>query len=97
MTLRHVAKARAALGPNAPLIATNGARDGLDVARCLLAGASAVALTSAVITDGAETLSRAIDELHAYLDEQGVAAREVIGEAADNVKTYEEVAMGRSG
>jgi dihydroorotate dehydrogenase len=97
MTLRHVAKARAALGPNAPLIATNGARDGFDVARCLLSGASAVALTSAVMTNGAAALTRAIDELGAYLDEQGVDAREVIGEAADNVKTYEEVAMGRSG
>jgi dihydroorotate dehydrogenase len=97
LTLRHVAKARAALGPNAPLIATNGARGGRDVARCLLAGASAVALTSVVMTNGVAALSHAIDELEAYLDEQGLAAREVIGEAADNVKTYEEVAMGRSG
>jgi dihydroorotate dehydrogenase len=96
ITLRHVAKARAALGPSAPLIATNGARDGYDVARCLLAGASAVALTSAVITDGAAVLSQAIRELETYLGEQGVAAQELIGEAADSVKTYEEVAMGRS-
>jgi dihydroorotate dehydrogenase (NAD+) catalytic subunit len=97
ITLRHVAKARADLGPTAPLMATNGARDGRDVARCLLAGASAVALTSAVITNGAEVLTRAIDELQTYVDEQGIAARELIGEAADSVKTYEEVAMGRSG
>jgi dihydroorotate dehydrogenase len=97
ITLRHVAKARVQLGPTAPLIATNGARDGRDVARCLLAGASAVALTSAVITDGVEVLTRAIDELQTYVDEQGMTARELIGEAADSVKTYEEVAMGRSG
>jgi dihydroorotate dehydrogenase len=97
ITLRHVAKARAQLGPAAPLIATNGARDGFDVARGLLAGASAVSLTSAVITDGAAVLTRAIGELQTYLDEQGVDARELIGEAADSVKTYEEVAMRGSG
>ena len=97
ITLRHVAKARAALGRALPLIATNGARDGADVARCLLAGASAVALTSAVITDGPAVLTRAIAELQAYLDEQGLDARDVIGEAADSVKTYEEVAMGSTG
>jgi dihydroorotate dehydrogenase (NAD+) catalytic subunit len=97
ITLRHIAKTRAALGAGASLIATNGARDGLDVARCLLAGASAVALTSVVLTDGVDALARAISSLDAYLAEQGLDAREVIGEAADSVKTYEEVAMGRSG
>ena len=78
------------------MIATNGARDGLDVARSLLAGASAVALTSAVITDGASVLARALEQLHAYLEEQGVDAQDLVGEAADSVKTYEEVAMGRT-
>jgi dihydroorotate dehydrogenase (NAD+) catalytic subunit len=97
ITLRHVAKARAELGPEVPLIATNGARDGFDVARCLLAGASAVSLTSAVMTNGTEVLTRAIAELQTYLDEQSLEARELIGEAADSVKTYEEVAMRGSG
>jgi dihydroorotate dehydrogenase (NAD+) catalytic subunit len=96
ITLRHIAKTRATLGAAVPLIATNGVRDGRDVARCLLAGASAVAMTSALITDGAAVLTRAVDGFEAYLDEQGVDARELIGEAADNVKTYEEVAMGRT-
>ncbi|HZC28131.1 MAG TPA: hypothetical protein VE269_00180, partial [Gaiellaceae bacterium] len=96
ITLAHVAKARATLGAAAPLMATNGARDGLDVARSLLAGASAVALTSAVITDGASVLARALEQLHAYLEEQGVDAQDLVGEAADSVKTYEEVAMGRT-
>jgi dihydroorotate dehydrogenase (NAD+) catalytic subunit len=97
ITLRHVAKARIALGADVPLVATNGARNGRDVARCLLAGASAAALTSAVITDGAGVLTHAIDEFGAYLEEQGVDAQELIGEATDSVKTYEEVAMGSSG
>lgn len=96
ITLRHIAKTRALIGAEAPLIATNGVRDGRDVARCLLAGASAVAMTSAVITDGAAVLTRAVEGLQAYLDEQGVDAQELVGEAADNVKTYEEAAMGRT-
>jgi hypothetical protein len=45
------------------------------------------------MTDGPAALSRAIDELAAYLDEQGVAARELIGESADSALTYEEVAV----
>jgi dihydroorotate dehydrogenase len=97
ITLRHVAKTRATLGADVPLIATNGVRDGRDVARAMLAGASAAALTSAVITDGPSVLSRAVDELQTYLGEQGIDAQDLIGEAADSVKTYEEVAMGRTG
>jgi dihydroorotate dehydrogenase len=93
VTLRHVAKARQRYGPAASLIGTNGARDGDDVARFLLAGASAVQLTSVVLTDGPDALTRAIDQLSAYLDEQGASARELVGEAADSVETYEEAAM----
>src|SRR5207245_2760794 len=58
--------------------------------RCLLAGASAVEMTSAVIVDGFEALSRAIDGLRMYLDEQGRSASAIIGEATDHVETYEE-------
>ena len=96
LTLRHIAKTRAKVGADAPLIATNGVRDGLDVARCLLAGASAAALTSAVITDGPAVLARTIDQFRAYLDDQRVDTQDLVGEAADSVKTYEEVAMGRT-
>lgn len=90
LTLRWVAKARSSLGPELPLVGTNGARGGLDVARFLLAGASAVEMTSAVITDGPGVLARTIEELDAYLVEQGVTASEIVGEAADHVATYEE-------
>jgi dihydroorotate dehydrogenase len=93
VTLRHVAKARLRYGPAASLIGTNGARDGNDVARFLLAGASAVQLTSVVLTDGVGALTRAIEQLSTYLDEQRATARELVGEAADNVETYEEAAM----
>jgi dihydroorotate dehydrogenase (NAD+) catalytic subunit len=92
LTCRHLAKARQAR-PGGCLIGTNGARHGRDVAQMLLAGASAVQLTSVVITDGAGALARAATELAAYLDEQGVAARELVGEAADAVHTYQEASL----
>ncbi|MEN3340881.1 MAG: dihydroorotate dehydrogenase catalytic subunit [Actinomycetota bacterium] len=95
LTCRQLAEARLRLGPAACLVGTNGARDGHDVARFLLAGASAAQLASAVVTDGPAALTRAIDQFSAYLDEQGLAARELVGEAADHVQTYEEVALER--
>jgi dihydroorotate dehydrogenase (NAD+) catalytic subunit len=94
LTLREVAKTHLA-HPDASIVGTNGARDGHDVARFLLAGASAVAITSAVITDGADVLARAVDELDAYCKDQGLSARELVGEAARHVYTYEEVAIER--
>jgi ABC-type transporter Mla subunit MlaD len=47
------------------------------------------------MTDGPAALRRATDELAAYLDAQGATARELIGEAADAVQTYEEAAVER--
>jgi dihydroorotate dehydrogenase (NAD+) catalytic subunit len=92
LTCRHLAKARQAR-PDGCLVGTNGARNGRDVAQMLLAGARAVQLTSIVITDGADALARVTGELSAYLDEQGAAARELVGEAADAVHTYEEASL----
>lgn len=94
LTLYRVAKTHAA-HPEASIVATNGARDGLDVARLLLAGASAVALASAVLTDGPAVLGRAVDELAAYCEQQGADVRDLIGEAVRHVQTYEEVAIER--
>jgi dihydroorotate dehydrogenase (NAD+) catalytic subunit len=95
LTLRHVAKARLRHGPDLCLVGTGGARDGLDVVRFLLAGASAVQLTTAVLTDGPGVLATAIAELEEYVGRQGVSASELVGEATDHVKTYEEVALER--
>ena len=94
ITCRHLAKTRRAR-PDGCLVGTSGARNGLDVAQMLLAGASAAQLTSAIITDGAVVLSRTTDELSTYLDEQGISARDLVGEAADAVQTYEEAALER--
>jgi dihydroorotate dehydrogenase len=94
VTLREVAKAHLA-HPDAAIVGTNGARDGYDVARFLLAGASAVEMTSAVVTDGPDVLRTSVAQLERYCSEQGIAARELVGEAARQVQTYEEVAIER--
>jgi dihydroorotate dehydrogenase (NAD+) catalytic subunit len=94
LTLYRVAKAHTA-HPEASIVATNGARDGFDVARLLLAGASAVALATAVLTDGPAALTRAIEVLAAYCEQQGADVRDLIGEAVRHVQTYEEVAIER--
>lgn len=93
LTLRWIAKTRLAAGPGLPLVGTNGARGGLDAVRFLLAGASAVELVSAVFVEGPAALTRARNELSAYLDTHGLAARDIVGEAADAALTYEEAAM----
>jgi dihydroorotate dehydrogenase (NAD+) catalytic subunit len=93
LTLRWVAKTRSALGTELPVVGTNGARDGGDVARFLLAGAHAVQVATAVIVEGPAAITRMLAELSAYLERQGVDAREIVGEAADATISYAEVAM----
>jgi dihydroorotate dehydrogenase len=88
ITCRWLARTRQRLGPKLAMIGTNGARDGYDVARMLLAGASAVEMTSAVMMRGARVLKQSIEELEAYLEEQGVTAAQIIGEAADKLTAY---------
>jgi dihydroorotate dehydrogenase len=88
LTARVLAHARARLGPDYPLLATNGARSGLDVARFLLAGASATELSSLVHMRGYGALTEAIEELGRYLDRRGRRARDLIGRAADQLQTY---------
>jgi dihydroorotate dehydrogenase (NAD+) catalytic subunit len=96
LTMRWVAKTRLAAGPGLPIVGTNGARDGGDVARLLLAGATAVQIATSVIVEGFDALTRITDELSAYLTEQDVDARDLVGEAADAAMTYEEIGL-RSG
>jgi dihydroorotate dehydrogenase (NAD+) catalytic subunit len=93
LSLRWVAKTRLALGPDVPLAGTNGARDGIDVARFLLAGASAVQVATSVITDGWGAIARMVSDLSGYLERQGVNARDIVGEAADSSISYEEAAV----
>jgi dihydroorotate dehydrogenase (NAD+) catalytic subunit len=92
LALRWVAKTRLALGASLPLAGTNGARSGGDVARFLLAGASAVQLASVVLAEGPGALSRVTAELAAYLGRTGASAQELVGQAADAALTYEQAA-----
>ena len=75
-------------GGNA-LIATNGAQTGLDIARMMLAGASAVEMSTPVMMRGAETLSGALAELQSYLERKNLNASDLIGVAADRRRTFQ--------
>lgn len=90
LTARWLALTRKRLGRDYPLVATNGARSGLDVARFLLAGASATEMTSAVLSGGYQVLTQSVNELDAYLQGRGKTAQELLGTAADRLQTYGE-------
>jgi dihydroorotate dehydrogenase len=88
ITCRWLADARKHLGPDYPLIGTNGARTGLDVVRMLLAGASAVQMTSAPFTGGFGVLAEAVASVERYLESKGTDAASIVGVAADRVASY---------
>jgi dihydroorotate dehydrogenase len=90
LTCRWLALSRQRLGPDICLVATNGARTGLDIARFLLAGASAVQMNSAVFTGGFGTITSAIDDLAQYLDEHDDTATGIVGRATDALESYGE-------
>jgi dihydroorotate dehydrogenase (NAD+) catalytic subunit len=91
MTCYWLALSRAKLGREKPLIGINGAQSGLDVARMMLAGASAVQIASAVQLRGYDVLSNALAEFEAYLARKNVSAIELIGRAADSRKSFAEM------
>lgn len=75
-----------------PLIGTNGARDGLDLARFLLSGARAVEIASALISYGPIAITRMLNELDAYLEGHAVpAVDQIIGASVTRAKTYGEL------
>jgi dihydroorotate dehydrogenase len=86
-----LARSRAALGPEFPLIGTNGVRDGLDVVRFLLAGASAAEMSTAVLAGGFETLSSALAQLESYVAEKETSVSALIGAAADRLQRFEDL------
>jgi dihydropyrimidine dehydrogenase (NAD+) subunit PreA/dihydroorotate dehydrogenase (NAD+) catalytic subunit len=89
LSLYWVSACRQALGPEAPLIGTNGARSGLDVVRFLLSGARAVEMASAVLMRGPAALSAAVREVERYAAGRGMSSlEELIGAAADRALPY---------
>jgi dihydroorotate dehydrogenase (NAD+) catalytic subunit len=91
LTLRWIAKTRIELGAHVALLGSNGARSGLDVVRFLLAGASAVQVTTVAATDGPSGLQRVLAELAEYMEGYGDSVESLVGQAADSVLTYEQV------
>lgn len=89
ITCYCLAATRKRLGGEYPLVGTNGARDGQDIARMMLAGAGAVELSSAVMIHGFHIIGDALCELTDYLETSGLDARDLIGQAADRLQSYD--------
>jgi len=93
LSLRWVAKARERLGPDVPLIATNGVRSGADVIRSMLAGARAAEVYTVVHHGGAAALARLVAEVETYARDHDVdRLADLVGEAADRTLTYAQAA-----
>jgi dihydroorotate dehydrogenase (NAD+) catalytic subunit len=93
LTCHWLATTRAALGSSKPLIGTNGAQSGLDIARMMLAGASAVAISSPVMLRGFDVLSDALHEFAHFVTKKGVDASDLIGIAADRRKSFADMPL----
>ena len=95
LTCHWLALSRARLGAAFPLIGTNGAQSGEDVARMMLAGAHAVEMSTAVMMRGARVLTDAVAGLQRYLDRAGVDAAALTGRAADARLAFAEMPLRR--
>ncbi len=93
LTCHWLSLTRRELGNDRPLIGINGAQSGLDIARMMLAGASAVAIASPVMLRGYQVLSDALTDFGAYLARKDVAALDLIGRAADSRKSFPEMPL----
>jgi dihydroorotate dehydrogenase (NAD+) catalytic subunit len=91
LTCHWLSLSRAAIGRDKPLIATNGIQNGLDIARVMLAGASAAEISSPVMLRGFDLIERSLAELKAYLNHKEIDAQDLIGRAADARKTFAEM------
>lgn len=93
LTCHWLALTRTELGPGYPLVGINGAQSGLDIARMMLAGASAVAMASSIMLRGYGLLGQAIAEFDDYLRRKDLRAVDLIGRAADRRKTFAQMPM----
>jgi dihydroorotate dehydrogenase (NAD+) catalytic subunit len=91
ITCHWLAMTRKAIGGDKPLIGINGAQTGLDVVRFMLSGASAVEIASPVMVYGFDLLKNAVAEFAAYCERQSIGARDLIGAAADQHRTFMEM------
>jgi dihydroorotate dehydrogenase (NAD+) catalytic subunit len=93
LTCHWLALTRADIGRDKPLIGINGAQSGLDIARMMLAGASAVAIASPVMLRGYGVLADALTEFDNFLARKNVTAAALVGQAADRRKTFADMPM----
>src|SRR4051812_6585730 len=93
MTCHWLASTRAALGRDKALFGINCAQSGLDIARMMLAGASAVAMASPVMLRGFELLQQSVREFSDYLVAHKVCATDLIGRAADQRRTFADMPL----
>jgi dihydroorotate dehydrogenase (NAD+) catalytic subunit len=93
LTCHWLSLTRAELGKDCPLIGINGAQSGLDIARMMLAGASAVAIASPVMLRGYGLLANALTEFEEYLTRKNLTAFDLIGHAADRRKSFAEMPL----
>lgn len=88
LTCHWLALCRATLNGKGDLIGINGVTGGHDVARAMLAGASAAGLASAVMLRGFDVIRESIETLDTYCKDKGMAANDLVGRAADARKTF---------
>lgn len=82
----------AAADPGLPVVGTNGARCGTDVARFLLSGARAVELATAVMLRGPAVLGECVRELTTVLADAGYRrAADAIGVAVARAARYADI------
>ena len=93
LTCHWLALTRSQIGAEHPLIGINGAQSGLDIARMMLAGATAVAIASPVMLRGFDLLSDALAQFEEFLARKNVTAAELIGCAADRRKTFAQMPL----
>jgi dihydroorotate dehydrogenase (NAD+) catalytic subunit len=93
LTCHWLALSRARLGKDRPLIGINGAKDGFDIARMMLAGASAVGMASAVMLRGFATISKSLAELDGFLAARSLTAGDLVGHAADRRKSFADMPL----
>jgi dihydroorotate dehydrogenase (NAD+) catalytic subunit len=91
LTCHWLSLSRAAVGHDRPLIATNGIQNGLDIARVMLAGASAAEISSPLMLRGFELIERSLEEFNDYLNRKEIVAQDLIGRAADARKSFAEM------
>jgi dihydroorotate dehydrogenase len=93
LTCHWLALTRSQIGAERPLIGINGAQSGLDIARMMLAGASAVAIASPVMLRGFDLLSDALAQFEEFMTRKDLCAAELVGRAADRRKTFAQMPL----